>query len=334
MSTFIVEMHEEVWRRAGFGRSRARRRPGRERLGGHRDRARSCSPSVLDGHRLIATTRGGSTSRPSAMRALAPRERRAARRRRAHRALLDRLRHQARAWRTRSRSPGRCASTGRRRRPRWRPTRTTRRPIVESTQRAAQASLEWFEGIARYVHQPAEQFAFNLLTRSRRITYGELQLRDPAFVEQVDDWFAGEVARQAGLRTAAPRPPMFTPFRLRELELRQPRRRLADGHVLRASTARPATSTSSTSARAAIGGAGLVMTRDDLRLAARGGSRPAAAGLYATSTGRGVAADRRLRARARRREDRRASSATRAARARRSCCGRARTSRSPTATGR
>jgi anthraniloyl-CoA monooxygenase len=85
-----------------------------------------------------------------------------------------------------------------------------RRPIVESTQRAAQGSLEWFEGIARYVSQPPVLFAFNLLTRSRRITYGELQLRDPGFVEDVDAAFADGRKR---------RPPMFTPFRLRELEL-------------------------------------------------------------------------------------------------------------------
>jgi anthraniloyl-CoA monooxygenase len=87
-----------------------------------------------------------------------------------------------------------------------------RRPIVESTQRAAQASLEWFEGLARYVKQPRTQFAFNLLTRSRRVTYDNLRLRDPEFVEQVDADFAA----RAGQR---PRPPMFMPFRLRELTL-------------------------------------------------------------------------------------------------------------------
>src|SRR5690606_15793154 len=32
-----------------------------------------------------------------------------------------------------------------------------RRPVVESTQRAAQASLEWFEAIGRYVGQPPRQ---------------------------------------------------------------------------------------------------------------------------------------------------------------------------------
>ena len=41
-----------------------------------------------------------------------------------------------------------------------------RRPIVESTQRAAQGSLEWFEGIGRYTRQDPRTFAFNLLTRS------------------------------------------------------------------------------------------------------------------------------------------------------------------------
>src|SRR3954471_20174048 len=82
-----------------------------------------------------------------------------------------------------------------------------RRPIVESTQRAAQGSLEWFEGIERYVGDEPLIFAFNLLTRSRRITYGELQLRDPGFIAAVDSAFSS-------------RPPMFTPFRLRGMELR------------------------------------------------------------------------------------------------------------------
>ena len=41
-----------------------------------------------------------------------------------------------------------------------------RRPVVASTQRAAQASLEWFERIGQYADQEPLQFAFNLLTRS------------------------------------------------------------------------------------------------------------------------------------------------------------------------
>ncbi|GAC1512576.1 MAG: bifunctional salicylyl-CoA 5-hydroxylase/oxidoreductase [Candidatus Dormibacteraceae bacterium] len=85
-----------------------------------------------------------------------------------------------------------------------------RRPVVESAQRAAQASLEWFENISQYMRQEPPQFAFNLLTRSRRVTYWNLKLRDPEFVSEVDRWFNS--GRQ-------PIPPMFAPLRLRELEL-------------------------------------------------------------------------------------------------------------------
>jgi anthraniloyl-CoA monooxygenase len=87
-----------------------------------------------------------------------------------------------------------------------------RRPIVVSTQRAAQASLEWFENLPQYVHQEPLQFAFNLLTRSRRVTYENLKIRDPEFVARIDTWFAA--------RLGAPVvPPMFHPFRLRGLTL-------------------------------------------------------------------------------------------------------------------
>jgi anthraniloyl-CoA monooxygenase len=92
-----------------------------------------------------------------------------------------------------------------------------RRPVVISTQRAAQASLEWFENLGQYLHQEPRQFAFNLLTRSRRITYDNLRLRDPGFVADVDGWFAGE--QVTGERSATPRPPMFHSLRLRDLEL-------------------------------------------------------------------------------------------------------------------
>ena len=87
-----------------------------------------------------------------------------------------------------------------------------RRPVVESTQRAAQASLEWFEGISRYVGQERMQFAFNLLTRSRRVTYDNLRLRDEGFVGEVDDRFATAEG-------FTERPPMFAPLKLRSLEL-------------------------------------------------------------------------------------------------------------------
>jgi anthraniloyl-CoA monooxygenase len=85
-----------------------------------------------------------------------------------------------------------------------------RRPVVLSTQRAATASREWFEDIGRYVHQHPAQFAFNIITRSRRVTHDNLRVRDPEFVAGTERWFTGG---EAG-------PPMFRPFRLGGLELR------------------------------------------------------------------------------------------------------------------
>jgi anthraniloyl-CoA monooxygenase len=97
-----------------------------------------------------------------------------------------------------------------------------RRPQVESVQRAAQVSLEWFEETARY-HGRLEpvQFAFSLLTRSLRVTHETLRVRDAKLVETVDRWFAAKAAEQSGVAIVnqPPPPPMFTPFRLRALTL-------------------------------------------------------------------------------------------------------------------
>lgn len=95
---------------------------------------------------------------------------------------------------------------------------TERRPVVASLQRAAQTSLEWFEGIARYRELAPEQFCFQLLTRSQRVTYDNLKLRDSQYVGRVQEWFAGR-ARDDGLAVADGTPPMFYPLRLRGLEL-------------------------------------------------------------------------------------------------------------------
>ena len=96
-----------------------------------------------------------------------------------------------------------------------------RRPTVESLQRAAQASLQWFEDTERYMDLEPLQFAFTLLTRSLRVTHQNLKLRDPTFVAKVDSWYATDASRRAGVPLAsgpAP-PPMFTPLRLRGLTL-------------------------------------------------------------------------------------------------------------------
>jgi anthraniloyl-CoA monooxygenase len=96
-----------------------------------------------------------------------------------------------------------------------------RRTQVESLQRAAQASLQWFEDTERYMSLEPIQFTFSLLTRSLRITHEDLRARDPKFLAQVDEWVANEAERQVGRvgRPVSPPPPMFTPFRLRDLVL-------------------------------------------------------------------------------------------------------------------
>src|SRR4029453_12303255 len=95
-----------------------------------------------------------------------------------------------------------------------------RRPEVERLQRAAQVSLEWFEDAERY-HGRLEpiQFAMSLLTRSLRVTHDNLKRRDPRFVATVDRWFAAEAEQQSRVPAVAALtpPPMFTPFRLREM---------------------------------------------------------------------------------------------------------------------
>lgn len=108
-------------------------------------------------------------------------------------------------------------------------------------QKTAQTSLEWFENVARYYKtQHPVRFTFNQLSRSKRITYDNLKMRDPAFVETATDWFAKqnqfrdvrvkapayaaesdeqtirEHFERAGQPTA---PPVFQPFQLRDMTL-------------------------------------------------------------------------------------------------------------------
>ena len=94
-----------------------------------------------------------------------------------------------------------------------------RRPPVESLQRAAQASLQWFEDTERYMDMEPEQFGFNLLTRSLRITHSNLETRDPGMIARLDRWFAEGAAAQAGVAVPLdpPPPPLFTPFKVRDL---------------------------------------------------------------------------------------------------------------------
>ena len=156
----------------------------------------------------------------------------------------------------------------------------TRRPQVESLQRAAQASLEWFEAAERYHDTEPLQFAFNLLTRSLRITHENLRLRDPELVAQVDRWFAEQAAKQSG-RPVAPDPcppPLFTPYRLRDLVL--PNRIVVSSMCqYRAEDGLPNDWHLVHLASRAIGGAGLVMT-EMTDVSREGRISPGCAGMY------------------------------------------------------
>ncbi|MFE1286873.1 bifunctional salicylyl-CoA 5-hydroxylase/oxidoreductase [Streptomyces sp. NPDC058751] len=154
-----------------------------------------------------------------------------------------------------------------------------RRPVVASTQRAARASLEWFEDLGRHLGQPARQFAFNLLTRSRRVTHDNLRLRDPRFVAAVEREF----------RCPPGTPPMFTPLRLRGLTLRN-RVVVSPMDMYSAVDGVPGDFHLVHLGARALGGAGLVMT-EMVCVSAEGRITPGCAGLY---TGRQADSWRRI----------------------------------------
>ena len=94
-----------------------------------------------------------------------------------------------------------------------------RQPVVERFQEAARESSTYFENVSRYAAFEPVQFAFNLLTRSRRISHVNLSVRDPELVRAVDGLFFSRASGRAdGIARLAP-PPMFAPFTLRSLTL-------------------------------------------------------------------------------------------------------------------
>jgi anthraniloyl-CoA monooxygenase len=94
-----------------------------------------------------------------------------------------------------------------------------RQPIVERFQEAALESAAYFEHVSRYDGFQPTQFAFNLLTRSRRITYVNLLQRDPALVRSVDAQFTvGAGGPADGVARISP-PPMFASLAIRTLRL-------------------------------------------------------------------------------------------------------------------
>ena len=91
-----------------------------------------------------------------------------------------------------------------------------RKPRVERLQEAARQSQTYFENTGEYRHMDPLQFAFHLLSRSGRIDYDDLRVRDRHFVGDVDRWFlqhSGLPARSLAV------PPAFAPGRLNELQV-------------------------------------------------------------------------------------------------------------------
>ena len=212
-STFIVEMHEDVWRNAGFDVF-----ADREFAPGENDEksialVRELFADILDGHEVLAnnskwinfTTVRNESWRHENIVLIGDA---------AHTAhfsigsgtklaMEDALALVACLHENDSLTAGLDAYE------------SERRPVVLSVQRAAQASLEWFESIAHYTDQEPAQFAFNLLTRSRRITYDNLRLRDPGFADDIDRWYTTDQNAPSG----DVRPPMFYPYRIKEVEI-------------------------------------------------------------------------------------------------------------------
>ncbi|HLM89837.1 MAG TPA: bifunctional salicylyl-CoA 5-hydroxylase/oxidoreductase [Streptosporangiaceae bacterium] len=208
-STFILEMHEEVWRRAGFTEA-----PGL--APGQSDEAsiqriRDLCADVLDGHQLFANNSRWTTF--TTIRCQTWRHENVV--------LLGDAAHTAhfsigsgtKLAMEDALALAACLHEQDGIDDALAAYEAERRPVVASTQRAAQASLEWFENLGQYADQDPHQFAFNIMTRSRRVTYDNLRLRDPEFVAGMDEWFA---ASQEDARRG---PPMFQPFRIGRLEL-------------------------------------------------------------------------------------------------------------------
>jgi anthraniloyl-CoA monooxygenase len=90
----------------------------------------------------------------------------------------------------------------------------TRRNTVEMIQYAAIVSLDWFENMDRHMQHTFQQFAFGCMTRSKKVTYENLRLRDASFTDKVLKEFTDNCYSELVSES-----PAFTSFKLRNLEL-------------------------------------------------------------------------------------------------------------------
>lgn len=93
----------------------------------------------------------------------------------------------------------------------------SRRNTVEMIQHAALVSLDWFENMDRNNQHPFYQFAFGCMTRSKKVTFENLRLRDKSFTDKVLSEFNNK--NQIVTSSAVEMPAAFSKFKLRNLEL-------------------------------------------------------------------------------------------------------------------
>lgn len=146
---------------------------------------------------------------------------------------------------------------------------------VLKLQNSARNSTEWFETIDRYLPFAPIQFAYSLLTRSQRVSHENLRLRDRKWLESVERWFQA----QAPEGRDEPAPPMFAPYKLREMRL-QNRIVVSPMAMYCAESGTPGDFHLVHYGTRAQGGAGLVYTEMTC-VAADGRITPACPGMYA-----------------------------------------------------
>jgi anthraniloyl-CoA monooxygenase len=89
-----------------------------------------------------------------------------------------------------------------------------RRNRVEMIQYAANVSLDWFENMDRYINFDFNQFAFGVMTRSKKVTFENLGLRDASFPQKVLTEFNTK-NNISNTNT----PAAFTPFYVKNVKL-------------------------------------------------------------------------------------------------------------------
>ncbi len=255
-STFIVEMHDDVWAAAGFGELAPAQLPPGQSDEASIDRIRELLGDILTGHRI--SFNNSKWINFGTLRCASWRYRNVV--------LLGDAAHTAhfsigsgtKLAMEDALALAACLNEQPSLADALDAYEAERRPVVASTQRAAQASLEWFENLGQYTHQDPEQFAFNIITRSRRVTHDNLRLRDPEFTASVDAWFARD-CKSRGLVAGEVAPPMFQPFRLRDLDLKN-RVVVSAMDMYSATDGIPSDFHLVHIGGKAVGGAGLVMT--------------------------------------------------------------------------